>query len=148
MAINLARSAAVKHPFGNGSSLPSALIPSRASCERLMSATRLPPIAVNACEADAVAGVRCAFGATEVTLHPLELQLPAGDPCGETTSSKRNETSRRRGTIFIVETVEFLIISSPARRTTELVGNPLPGGNKPPLLGFDENESRRTEQGA
>ena len=67
-----------------------------------MPATLLPPIAVNACEADAVAGARCTYGATYVTLHPVELQLPASASWGETIASKRNETRRRRRIIFIV----------------------------------------------
>jgi hypothetical protein len=64
LAINFARSAAVEHPLGNGSSLSPAASLSRPSGDRLTSATLLPPIAVNACEADAVAGTGGTDGAT------------------------------------------------------------------------------------
>jgi hypothetical protein len=68
----------------------------------LTSATLLPPIAVKACEADAVAGARGTDGATEVALHLLNPQSPASASRGETIASKRNETSRRRGIVSIV----------------------------------------------
>jgi len=99
---NFARSTAVENPLGNGSSLSPALSRASPSGDRLTSATLLPPIAVNAFEADAVAGALGTDGATKVALHLLDPQLPASASCAETIASKRNETSRRRGIVFIV----------------------------------------------
>jgi hypothetical protein len=65
-----------------------------------MSATLLPPVAVNACKPDAVAGAGGTYGTT--ALHLLDPQLPASASCGETIASKRNETGRRCEIVFIV----------------------------------------------
>jgi hypothetical protein len=103
LAANLARSAAVENPLGNGSSLSPAASLSRPSGDRLTSATLLPPIAVNPREADAVmAGASGTDGATEVKGHLPELQPSASASCAKTIASKRNEPSWRRRIVFIV----------------------------------------------
>ena len=90
-----------------------------------MSLTLLPPVAVNACEADAVTGARCTDGATGVALHRVDPQtgtvppgvgLPASASCGETVASKRNKANRKRSVIFIVAS-SFIIFLTGKRNS-------------------------------
>jgi hypothetical protein len=115
-ATNFARSAAVDHPLGNGSSLSPAASLSRPSGDRLTLATLVPPLAVNPRVVDAVvAGAGGTDGATEAKGHLPELQPSASASCTETIASERNETSRRRGIVFIIGRccVPYYLLSGP-----------------------------------
>src|SRR5215470_382902 len=89
------------NPFGNGASLPCAFIRSRASCERFVSATLAPPVAVNECEEDVVV-VLGALGAALAMLHPVGPQLPAKTSRDKIAARKTNAMHRKRRILFIV----------------------------------------------
>jgi hypothetical protein len=89
----------------------------------LTSATLLPPVAVNPREVNAVvAGADGTDGATEAKGHLPEAQSPASASCAEIVASKRRETIRRRGIVFIVEIccVTYYLLSGQPRKGLRL----------------------------